>query len=33
MPLLNAKETLHQYVEKKLKEPKITDYILKQLDI
>lgn len=33
MPLLDIKTTLNEYIEKKLREPKITDYILKQLDI
>ena len=31
MPLLDLKIPLHQYVEKKLKEPKLTNYILKEL--
>jgi 3'-phosphoadenosine 5'-phosphosulfate sulfotransferase (PAPS reductase)/FAD synthetase len=32
MPLLDMKTPLHQYVEKKLREPKITNFILKDLD-
>jgi 3'-phosphoadenosine 5'-phosphosulfate sulfotransferase (PAPS reductase)/FAD synthetase len=31
MPLLNTRETLHQYVEKKLKEPKLTKYMVEDL--
>jgi hypothetical protein len=32
MPLLEVKETLNRYVEKKLREPKLTRYMIENLE-